>query len=510
VEADLVAYYNFDDGQTVTDLVGDNHGTVIHNAGFSADTPSGSGFSLDLTADGVGPDQDYVRIGPEVDGEGEPPGRDLGIAETNSFTITAWVKYTASERGIVTVKQDLTSGGTDRSGITFGIDGDENLFFGIIASTEDEVGDMGNTSNTFRDIKTDDTVPTGEWVHIAGTYDFDSDTVVGYINGTASELYTVNPAGSISDDGTDVTGGAGIDFFDNDGAFTGLGASGNGPVNPDSAGDFTRLFYDGLLDEVSIWTRALSADEIQDIMTNGISLDGAVRLQPGDADQDLDFDQLDLVKVQTAAKYLTGQPATWGEGDWDGAPGGEPGAPPAGDGQFNQVDIISALSAGVYLKGPYGAIRPSGQPGDGQTSVGYNPGTGEVWVDAPDGVELTSINIDSANGIFTAEAAENLGGSFDNDADGNIFKATFGGSFGSLSFGNVAQTGLSEDFVLDDLTVVGSLAGGGPLGDVDLIYVPEPSAGLLFVLGAWGLGAALAVRRGSARTSPAAIASAAT
>ena len=484
----LVAYYNFDDGQTVTDQVGDNHGTVIFNAGFSPDTPNGSAFSLDLTAEGVGEDQDYVRIGPAVEGGGEPEGRDLGIAETNSFTITAWVNYTASQRGVVTVKQDLTSGGTDRSGITFGIDGDESLFFGIIASTEDEFEDMANTGATFRDIKTDDSVPTGQWVHIAGTYDFETDTVVGYIDGLASELYTVNPADSINDDGTEVTGGTGIDWFDNDGAFTGLGASGNGPVNDDSAGDFTRLFYDGLLDEVSIWTRALSGNEIQDIMTNGIALDGAVRLQPGDADQDLDFDQLDLVQVQVAAKYLTGGPATWGEGDWNGAPGGEQGAPPAGDGEFNQLDIISALSAGVYLTGPYGALSPGGQGDDGQTSVGYNPGTGEIWVDAPTGTELTSINIDSAGGIFTATAAASLGGSFDNDADGNIFKATFGGSFGSLSFGNVAQTGLSQEYVLSDLSVVGSLSGGGDLGEVDLIYVPEPTAGLLLVVGVLALG----------------------
>ncbi len=53
-------------------------------------------------------------------------------------------------------------------------------------------------------------------------------------------------------------------------------------------------------------------------------------LQAGDADQDLENDQLDLVKVQIASKYLTGQPATWGEGDWNGAPGGRQGSPPAG------------------------------------------------------------------------------------------------------------------------------------------------------------------------------------
>ena len=48
------------------------------------------------------------------------------------------------------------------------------------------------------------------------------------------------------------------------------------------------------------------------------SPNAAPQLQAGDADQDLDFDQLDLVKVQIAGKYLTGQAATWGEGDWNG------------------------------------------------------------------------------------------------------------------------------------------------------------------------------------------------
>ena len=104
-------------------------------------------------------------------------------------------------------------------------------------------------------------------------------------------------------------------------------------------------------------------------------------------------------------------------------------------------------------------------------------------LDAPAGVELTSINVDSAAGIFTGVAAQNLGGSFDNDADANIFKATFGGSFGSVSFGNVAQAGLSEEFVLNDLSVVGSLAGGGDLGNVDLVYVPEPTSVLLLSVG---------------------------
>ena len=218
------------------------------------------------------------------------------------------------------------------------------------------------------------------------------------------------------------------------------------------------------------------------------------QLMAGDADMDFDFDQLDLVKVQIAARYLTGQLATWGAGDWNGAPGGEPGNPPTGNGQFDQLDIIAALAPGHYLTGPYATIKPDGQQHDGQTSIGYDANTGEVWVDAPAGIELTSINIDSATSIFTGEPAQNLGGSFDNAAANNIFKATFGSSFGSLSFGKVARSGLSETSIQDELTVVGSLAGGGDLGEVDLIYVREPASALLLclglVMGLWRFGRA--------------------
>lgn len=206
-------------------------------------------------------------------------------------------------------------------------------------------------------------------------------------------------------------------------------------------------------------------------------------LQAGDADQDLDFDVMDILQVQLAGRYLTGRPADWSQGDWDGAPGGNPGNPPPGNGVFDQKDIVAALAPAHYLSGPYAALRRNGQRGDAQTSVGYDPRTGEIWVDPPKGVELTSVNIDSAAGIFTGEPAANLGGSFDNDADNNIFKATFGGSFGSLRFGHVAQTGLSEALVLNDLTVVGSMAGGSVLGEVDLIYVPEPTTFALAIVG---------------------------
>lgn len=82
---------------------------------------------------------------------------------------------------------------------------------------------------------------------------------------------------------------------------------------------------------------------------------GGTVLEAGDADMDCDFDQFDLVQVQVAAKYLSGEAATWGEGDWNGAPGGSviDKISPPGDGQFNQLDIIAALNQGGYLTGSY-------------------------------------------------------------------------------------------------------------------------------------------------------------
>ena len=246
-----VSHWNFDDGQTVTDQVGANDGTVLKNVTFSTDTPDGSAHSIDLTGK-----NNYVRLG-----EASPGGPTFGIEETSSFTISAWVKYESSERGIVTVRQDLTSGGGDRSGMTLGINANGNPFVGMIPCCN---------SSEFRDITTNQEVPTGTWTHLAATYDSDSDTLAVYVNGEAATGYTSNSAGSPADDGSNATGGiGGFDWTDTNGSFTGFGAAGNAPAHGSSAGDFTRLFYSGLLDEVAIWSQALNADQIAGLAGSG-------------------------------------------------------------------------------------------------------------------------------------------------------------------------------------------------------------------------------------------------
>lgn len=140
----------------------------------------------------------------------------------------------------------------------------------------------------------------------------------------------------------------------------------------------------------------------------------APELLPGDANQDLAFDQLDLLQVLQAGKYLTGQPAAWAEGDWNGAPGGSVGNPPAGDGVFNQLDIMAALTEGAYGNGPYAALAPGGVLNDGRTSIVYDRLTGDISIDAPAGYHVNVVSIDSAACIFTGEQPMGFG-NFDFD-----------------------------------------------------------------------------------------------
>jgi hypothetical protein len=76
-------------------------------------------------------------------------------------------------------------------------------------------------------------------------------------------------------------------------------------------------------------------------------------LEAGDANGDYQFDQLDLFHVLRAAKYDTGESATWEEGDWNG------------DNVFDRFDVLAALQTANYLQGPYAATTAEAAAGNG-------------------------------------------------------------------------------------------------------------------------------------------------
>ena len=106
---------------------------------------------------------------------------------------------------------------------------------------------------------------------------------------------------------------------------------------------------DGLTVDSGVYELTLDAAsaEIQDLQ-GGVLAAGATDKWingAGDANGDHEFNQLDLIRVLVPMKYLTGEPATWGEGDWNG------------DGVFNQFDILATQQTQPthYLNGPFGA-----------------------------------------------------------------------------------------------------------------------------------------------------------
>ena len=85
---------------------------------------------------------------------------------------------------------------------------------------------------------------------------------------------------------------------------------------------------------------------------------------PGDANRDLRFNQLDVVLVLQGGKYLSGETATWREGDW------------TGDGVFNQLDLLAALQGGPFLVGGQAALSLDADVTAGDDAGGNCPGCG--------------------------------------------------------------------------------------------------------------------------------------
>ena len=134
-----------------------------------------------------------------------------------------------------------------------------------------------------------------------------------------------------------------------------------------------------------------------------------------------------------------------------------------------RVDSVSAgdgQSALVLEVGDGPADR--NEPAPGVAYLYYDPATGEMSLDTS--LPLTTLEIVSRSSIFTGDPAQEVADPadvFNVDRDDKIFRLDTAG-FGDFSLGNVAQTGLSLDFLNRDLTVAGSILGGGAVAIVVL------------------------------------------
>lgn len=222
----LVSYWPFDedDGVTAYDAVNGNHGTLT-NMSPPVCWVSGK-FGNALSFDGA---NDYVNCGAAVDNT---------IA--TGVSLEAWIKPACNQRGGI-ISNDLTY--SSKKGYDFFLWDAYDLYGRLYI-------DFGNGTALGR---TWWTIPGadwyGQWHHVAATWD--GSTVKLYVDG--SEVATALLSGNYSDPGKDTLIG-GIYY----GAL---------PYCP----------FEGLIDEVGIWNRALTADEIAWLASPEVEID----IKPG-------------------------------------------------------------------------------------------------------------------------------------------------------------------------------------------------------------------------------------
>ena len=158
---------------------------------------------------------------------------------SGDFTIEAWINIDVNQNGEIFMRN--TDGG-GASQVHYGLryrDGDLMLHLGT-----------GLGSSSYYAVKTANTIPTGEWIHVAGVFNAGTGATL-YVNGVAqtTDAPNTNSNSSINYGSS----GTGINTI---GKFRTL----SGDYNP----------YDGRIDELRIWNVARTASEIQSNMGNQI------------------------------------------------------------------------------------------------------------------------------------------------------------------------------------------------------------------------------------------------
>jgi len=207
------AYWNFEEnaGQVAGDATGNGH-----SAAFDGPQWVDGKFGKALEFDGAG---DFAEVADHPD---------LNFGPGDSFTIAAWVKYSAETAG----KNSWIVGkaGHLPAHYLFG----HHLTAGGLRLKLDDGGVDMKLDAIF--------APDDEWHHIATVRDKDVEETKIYIDG---ELVA-----SVADGTTDITNDA--------------------PLHIGQRGDDTE-FMNGAIDELAIWRIALTDDEIVEVMNEGLT-----------------------------------------------------------------------------------------------------------------------------------------------------------------------------------------------------------------------------------------------
>ena len=224
----LVAAYSFNEGSgtTVTDVSGNHlNGTIVGAAWTTQGKYSGA-----LSFNGI---SNYVDLGNPV-----------ALQLTGSMTLEAWVKAAANpaDDGQIVAKSDNAGGWQLKTSPDTGPE-----TFGVAISSSATSGHVQRYSTTVRSLNT--------WYHIAGVYDATARTVSTYVNG-------------ILDNGV-LRGGPAIPA-----------SQFNQNVNVNIGRRTGGFYFNGVIDEVRIYNRGLSAAEIQAYMNTPIGGAAAADTQP--------------------------------------------------------------------------------------------------------------------------------------------------------------------------------------------------------------------------------------
>jgi len=217
----MISAWVFDDG-TANDVMGINDG-IIHGASFA-----GGRIGDAIDVDGV---DNWVEI----------PHDSSMDSMASGYTVSAWINVRT---------------GVDHGGIAFKGEGiGWGAFFTFRMATTDDTSLTwgGCPEGTEGWFATADAYSTGEWTHVALTAD--GQWIQAYVNGES-------PVGTGGGDNPREVPGP-YQMFPNEPISIGVGR------NVGGAGNGVSRWFDGLIDEVSIWSRPLSQSEIVDRLING-------------------------------------------------------------------------------------------------------------------------------------------------------------------------------------------------------------------------------------------------